>query len=141
MIHIYNKIADLILYFFPLYILFNLSENQFVFLLGYIISYLFNGILKFISRYFYQYQDIICRPNQECNLDTYVGEIGMPSGHTQVIAYCAGFLANTEFPNISLFFSLLMPILRVLGEKHTILQTIIGYIVGYLSGYYFKISI
>jgi membrane-associated phospholipid phosphatase len=143
---LYNQIADLLLGGLPIYVVLNLeSKLAILYFVGYILSFFLNYILKYISRFYYINQEVVCRPGKVCNLETPTTDIGMPSGHTQSAAFTFAFIyftsPNSKLKNITLILSILMGILRVLGEKHTPLQVGVGYFIGYgFAKIYYKLN-
>ncbi|AYV81870.1 MAG: dolichyldiphosphatase [Harvfovirus sp.] len=119
-----------------------------------LLSGLFNYMLKEIFAYFFHGDDLIMRPkgNKTTNCDELsvieTNDLGMPSGHAQIMAFSAIFwtlyiLKYSEIPYdqkvlfimIIFFLTLIVLFQRVETNCHSVLQVAIGCLVGFLSGW------
>ena len=165
--YIYNiaRASDII-QIFILYFLYYLTfDIEFlIFCIGFYINFELNNILKYnIFLKIFEKNNIPLlgkgtRPNGAKNCcafkpcDTiypkYPKSYGMPSGHSQSIAYFSSilimYLLNNNYINniskyflssILIFFTIFVMYTRVLFKCHTIQQTIIGAIIGAIIGY------
>jgi len=132
--------APIILFFFTLFLLRNMSNFLNFFLQGFILNNILNILLKLF------FKDPRPSENKRLiqigvengnffNFDNY----GMPSGHAQncgyFLTYCAFVLQNYYINLLYLIITIITLLQRYINKNHTILQLIIGLIIGLFVGY------
>jgi membrane-associated phospholipid phosphatase len=165
--YIYNiaRASDIIQIFILYFLYYFTFDVEFlIFCIGFYINFEVNNILKYnIFLKIFEKKNILflgkgtrpdgaknCCPFKPCHpiYPKYPKSYGMPSGHSQSIAYFSSiiimYLFNNNYINntskyfissILIFFTIFVMYTRVLFKCHTIQQTIIGSIIGAIFGY------
>ena len=137
--------GPLILLFTSIYLLLNSQNGLYYYIVGYVLSMLFNLILKGILKqprpiYDQDLFKVALNYNKKHNFMIPYNLYGMPSGHAQSVFYSTIFIylmfKNSKITLFYLIISLITLFQRVEGLWHTVFQVIIGSFVGLIFGYF-----
>lgn len=137
--------GPLILLFTSIYLLLNTQNGLYYYIVGYVLSMLFNIVLKGIFKqprpiYDQDLFKVALNYNKKHHFIIPYNIYGMPSGHAQSVFYSTIFIylmfKNSKITLFYLIISLITIFQRVEGLWHTIFQVIIGSLIGLVFGYF-----
>jgi membrane-associated phospholipid phosphatase len=130
--------AYVILFLLTIFLLQNKIKYLKVFVVGFIMNYMLNAILKYAIREPRPSEDsrLIAVPIKErVGFDKY----GMPSGHAQKSGFCLSYITlvlnNPLITGIYLVITAISLYQRYKYSNHTILQLVVGLVIGIIAGY------
>jgi membrane-associated phospholipid phosphatase len=127
--------AYVILFLLTIFLLQNKIKYLKVFVVGFIMNYVLNAILKYAIREPRPSEDSRLLENERVGFDKY----GMPSGHAQKSGFCLAYITlvlnNPLITGIYLVITAISLYQRYKYSNHTILQLIVGLVIGILVGY------
>lgn len=130
--------GPIILFIISLILLFNTKTFLYIYFLGFVISSIFNFIIKGIIKQKRPFKDFKTKIIKESRLGNEI--YGMPSGHSQSVMFSTLFvllaLKNDLITFIYLIISGTTMWQRVYNYSHSPLQILIGGTIGSLFGYY-----
>jgi membrane-associated phospholipid phosphatase len=130
--------GPIILFIISLILLFNTKTFLYIYFLGFVISSIFNFIIKGIIKQKRPFKDFKTKIIKESRLGNEI--YGMPSGHSQSVMFSTLFLLlalkNDLITFIYLIISGTTMWQRVYNYSHSPLQILIGGTIGSLFGYY-----
>jgi membrane-associated phospholipid phosphatase len=125
--------AYVILFLLTIFLLQNKIKYLQVFVVGFILNYMLNAILK------YAIQEP--RPSRDPDNWERVGfnKYGMPSGHAQKAGFCLSYITlvlnNPLITGIYLVITAISLYQRYKSLNHTVLQIVVGFVIGIIVGY------
>ena len=125
--------AYVILFLLTIFLLQNKIKYLQVFVVGFILNYMLNAILKYAIRE--------PRPSRDPDNWERAGfeKYGMPSGHAQKTGFCLSYITlvlnNPLITGIYLVITAISLYQRYKYFNHTVLQLAVGVIIGMLAGY------
>lgn len=137
--------GPVILFFSSIYLLINLQNGLYYYIIGYILSILLNIILKCIFKQPRPICDkdifkVALNYNKKHNFIIPYDVYGMPSGHAQSVFYSSIFTyLMFKNPKITIFYliiSIITLFQRVEELWHTVFQVIVGSFIGIIFGYF-----
>jgi membrane-associated phospholipid phosphatase len=130
--------GPIILFIISLILLFNTKTFLYIYFIGFVISSIFNFIIKGIIKQKRPFKDFKTKIIKESRLGNEI--YGMPSGHSQSVMFSTLFLLlalkNDLITFIYLIISGTTMWQRVYNYSHSPLQILIGGTIGSLFGYY-----
>ena len=138
LINYVGSYGPIILFIISLILLFNTKTFLYIYFLGFVISSIFNFIIKGIIKQKRPFKDFKTKIIKESRLGNEI--YGMPSGHSQSVMFSTLFvfraLKNDLITFIYLIISGTTMWQRVYNYSHSLLQILIGGTIGSLFGYY-----
>ena len=127
--------AYVILFLLTIFLLQNKIKYLKVFVVGFILNYMLNAILKYAIREPRPSEDSRLIEKERVGFDKY----GMPSGHAQKTGFCLSYITlvlnNPLITGIYLVITAISLHQRYKYSNHTILQLVVGLVIGIIAGY------